>query len=142
MATAKKNSTKTASKKTSTGKSAAKKTSGTPRTGAPASMKPIATAMNRSGLIAHLAEATAMEARAVRTLMAALEATILASVHKKGLGSFTLPGLLKINVVNVPAKKKRRGIDPFTKVEREFAAKPASVKIKTRALKKLKDAAL
>ncbi|MEO6895073.1 MAG: HU family DNA-binding protein [Caldimonas sp.] len=142
MATAKKNSTKTASKKTSTGKSAAKKTSGTPRTGTPASMKPISTALNRSGLIAHLAEATAMEARAVRTLMAAFEATILASVHKKGLGSFTLPGLLKINVVNVPAKKKRRGIDPFTKVEREFAAKPASVKIKTRALKKLKDAAL
>ena len=46
------------------------------------------------------------------------------------------------NVINVPAKKKRRGIDPFTKVEREFAAKPATVKIKTRALKKLKDAAL
>jgi hypothetical protein len=50
--------------------------------------------------------------------MAALEATILASVHKNGLGSFTLPGLLKVNVINVPAKKKRRGIDPFTKVER------------------------
>jgi hypothetical protein len=33
-----------------------------------------------------------------------------------------LPGLLKVNVINVPAKKKRRGIDPFTKVEREFAA--------------------
>jgi len=60
-------------------------------------------------------------------------ATILASVHKKGLGSFTLPGLLKVNVINVPAKKKRRGIDPFTKVEREFAAKPATVRIKTRA---------
>jgi hypothetical protein len=74
--------------------------------------------------------------------MASLEATILASVHKKGLGSFTLPGLLKVNVVNVPAKKKRTGIDPFTKQERVFAAKPATVKIKTRALKKLKDAAL
>ena len=53
-----------------------------------------------------------------------------------------MPGLLKVNVINVPAKKKRRGIDPFTKVEREFAAKPATVKFKTRALKKLKDAAL
>jgi hypothetical protein len=66
---------------------------------------------------------------------------MLASVNKKGLGSFTLPGLLKVNVLNVPAKKKRVGIDPFTKQERVFAAKPASVKIKTRALKKLKDAA-
>ena len=56
--------------------------------------------------------------------------------------SITLPGLLKVVVHNVPAKKKRMGKDPFTGVERMFAAKPASVKIKTRALKKLKDAAL
>ena len=89
-----------------------------------------------------MAEAAATETKAARALLAALEATILASVHKRGLGSFTLPGLLKVNVINVPAKKTRRGIDPFTKVEREFAAKPATVKIKTRALKKLKDAAL
>jgi hypothetical protein len=108
----------------------------------PVDMKPIKTAFNRSSLIAHLAEAAAIETKMARALMAALEATILASVHKKGLGSFTLPGLLKVNVINVSAKKKRRGIDPFTKVEREFAAKPATVKIKTRALKKLKDAAL
>jgi hypothetical protein len=33
-------------------------------------------------------------------------------------------------------------VDPFTKVERWFAAKPASVKLKVRPLKKLKDAAL
>ena len=125
---------------------AKKKTSKTPvAKKAPTSataMKPIKSAFNRSTLIAHLAETAAVEMKAVRALMVALEATILASVHKKGLGSFTLPGLLKVNVINVPAKKKRRGIDPFTKVEREFAAKPATVKIKTRALKKLKDAAL
>ena len=75
-------------------------------------------------------------------MLAALEATILASVHKKGLGAFTLPGLLKITALNVPAKKKRLGKDPFTGQERMFAAKPASTKIKARAMKKLKDAAL
>ncbi|MBS1175751.1 MAG: DNA-binding protein [Proteobacteria bacterium] len=42
----------------------------------------------------------------------------------------------------VPAMKKRTGIDPFTKQERTFAAKPVAVQIKTRALKKLKDEAL
>jgi len=109
---------------------------------AAATVKPIKTAFNKTGLIAHLAEMAAVEAKAVKAIIASLEATILASVHKKGLGSFTLPGLLKVNVVNVPAKKKRTGIDPFTKQERVFAAKPATVKIKTRALKKLKDAAL
>ncbi|MET0209462.1 MAG: HU family DNA-binding protein, partial [Burkholderiaceae bacterium] len=105
-------------------------------------MKPVKTAFNKSSLVAHLAEAAAVDAKVVKSVIASLEATILASVHKKGLGTFTLPGLLKVNVINVPAKKKRTGIDPFTKQERVFAAKPATVKIKTRALKKLKDAAL
>jgi len=107
-----------------------------------ASVKPIKDAFNKSSLITHLAQVSAVDAKAVKAVIASLEATILASVHKRGLGSFTLPGLLKVNVVNVPAKKKRTGIDPFTKQERVFAAKPATVKIKTRALKKLKDAAL
>jgi hypothetical protein len=106
-----------------------------------AALKPIKTVFNKTGLIAHLAELAAVELKAVKAVVASLEATILASVNKKGLGSFTLPGLLKVNVVNVPAKKKRTGIDPFTKAERVFAAKPATVKVKTRALKKLKDAA-
>lgn len=106
-----------------------------------ADLKPIKTAFNKTSLMTHLAELASVEVKAVKAIIASLEATILASVSKKGLGSFTLPGLLKVNVINVPAKKKRTGIDPFTKQERVFAAKPASVKIKTRALKKLKDAA-
>ena len=109
---------------------------------APAVNKPVKTAFNKSGLIAHVAEVAGVEPKAAKAVIGALEATVLSSVSKKGLGAFTLPGLLKVTVVNVPAKKKRTGIDPFTKQERVFAAKPATVKIKTRALKKLKDAAL
>ena len=107
-----------------------------------AANKPVKTAFNKSGLIAHVAEVAGVEPKAAKAVIGALEATVLSSVSKKGLGAFTLPGLLKVTVVNVPAKKKRTGIDPFTKQERVFAAKPATVKIKTRALKKLKDAAL
>jgi nucleoid DNA-binding protein len=105
-------------------------------------LKPIKTAFNKTSLTAHLAEVAAVEPKAAKAILAALEATMLASIHKKGMGEFTLPGLLKITAQNVPAKKKRMGKDPFTGVERMFAAKPASTKIKTRALKKLKDAAL
>jgi hypothetical protein len=148
MATARKTMTKMLSKKDATTK-AAKKTAQVKKAtqaAAPAKavaeLKPIKTAFNRTSLIAHLSQTAAVEPKAVKAVIASLEATMLASVHKKGLGSFTLPGLLKVNVINVPAKKKRTGIDPFTKVERVFAAKPATVKIKTRALKKLKDAAL
>lgn len=133
--------TKAPAKKAAPATKAAKKTA--PKAAKPTTdLKPIKAAFNRSSLIAHLADTAAAEPKVVKAVMAALEATILASVHKKGLGAFVLPGLLKVNVVNVPAKKKRTGLDPFTKVERVFAAKPASVKIKTRALKKLKDAAL
>ena len=109
---------------------------------APALLKPIKTAFSKTGLMAHVAELAAVELKAVKAVLGALEATILASIHKKGLGEFTLPGLLKISAQQVPAKKKRLGKDPFTGQERMFAAKPASTKIKTRALKKLKDAAL
>ena len=110
--------------------------------GSGAAMKPIKSAFTKSGLIAHLADASGVEVKAVKRIMASLEATVLASVHKKGLGEFTLPGLLKVNVLQIPAKKKRTGLDPFTKAERVFAAKPATVRVKARALKKLKDAAL
>lgn len=90
--------------------------------------------------IAHLAEQAGVEPKATKAVLAALEATILGSVHKKGSGEFTLPGLMKIGLQQIPAKKKRFGKDPFTGEERWFPAKPAAVKIKTRALKKLKDA--
>jgi nucleoid DNA-binding protein len=138
---AKKPAAKAATK--ATGKTVTK--AAAPKVAAPKTVtapKPIKTAFNKTSLLAHLAEQTGVEPKAVKAVVAALEATVLASVHKKGLGEFTMPGLYKVNVINVPAKKKRTGIDPFTKVERVFAAKPATVKIKVRALKKLKDAAL
>jgi len=104
-------------------------------------MKPIKEAFNKTGLIAHLAETAGVEPKAVKAVMAALENTMLASINKKGAGSFVLPGLLKVTAVAVPATKARKGINPFTKEPTVFKAKPASVKLKVRSLKKLKDAA-
>ena len=137
MATAKKSSTLVPAKKALKTVPATKTAAVKPVT----TLKPIKTAFNKTTLLAHVAAQAGIEPKATKAVLAALEATILASVHKKGLGEFTLPGMLKIAVLNVPAKKKRMGKDPFTGEERMFAAKPASVKIKTRALKKLKDAA-
>jgi nucleoid DNA-binding protein len=109
---------------------------------AAAAPKPIKDALSKSGLVAHLAETTGLASKEVRSVLSALEGVAHASIHKKGAGTFTLPGLLKITAVNVPAKPKRKGINPFTKEEQWFAAKPATVKVKIRPLKKLKDAAL
>jgi hypothetical protein len=42
----------------------------------------------------------------------------------------------------IPFRTKPFGKDPFTGEDKWFAAKPASVRLKVRPLKKLKDAAL
>ena len=107
-----------------------------------AAPKPIKEVLGKSGLVAHISENTGVAPRDVRAVLASLEGAVHGSVSKKGAGTFTLPGLLKINVVNVPAKPKRKGINPFTKEEQWFAAKPATTKLKVRPLKKLKDAAM
>ena len=102
---------------------------------------PVKEKFTKASLAAHVATAANVEPKAAKAVLAALEDTILGTVHKKGAGEFTLSGLLKISVQQVPAKKRRFGKDPFTGEERWFPAKPASVRIKARALKKLKDAA-
>jgi len=105
-------------------------------------LKPIKDSFTKASLTIHLAERAGVEPKAAKALMAALEETVLASVHKKGAKEFTLPGLLKVVAQDVPAKKKRFGKDPFSGEDKWFAAKPASVRLKVRPLKKLKDAAL
>lgn len=150
MATSKKITNASPAKKAVQAPAPAKTSNKTPaktptKTGAPkaaVALKPIKTAFNRTSLTVHLAEQAGVEPKTAKSVLAALEAVMLASIHKKGLGGFTLPGLLKVTAQSVPAKKKRLGKDPFTGEERMFAAKPASMKLKMRALKKLKDAAL
>jgi len=106
-----------------------------------APVKAITETLSKTGLLAHVAEHSGVELKSVRLVMAALETAITSSVGKKGAGTFILPGFLKITSVKVPAKPKRKGLNRFTGQEQWFAAKPASLKIKVRPLKKLKDAA-
>ena len=53
---------------------------------------------------------------------------------------FVLPGFAKFVVVKKPAKPARKGINPFTKLEQTFAAKPASKSVRARPVKAIKDA--
>ena len=108
----------------------------------PAVTAPIKNVLTKSALVAHLAATTDAAAKDVRAVLAALESAIHASIGKRGAGTFVLPGLLKIQVVAVPAKPKRKGVNPFTGEETIFKAKPATVKVKVRPMKKLKDAAV
>ena len=145
MATAKKAAPKAAAKKTAVKSKAVKADPKAAVKAAPkgaGAMKPIKETFNKTSLVNHLVQAAGADAKTVKAVLGSLEATIHASLSKKGAGAFTWPGVLKITALQVPAKKARKGIDPFTKVERMFAAKPASVKVKARFFKKVKDAAL
>ena len=127
---------KTAAKKPAATKGAPKKAA----TKKPAAVKPIGEPLGKAGLVSHIAERTELAPRDVRAVLAALEEAAHASLAKKGCGTFTFPGMLKVTRVDVPAKPKRKGINPFTKEEQWFAAKPATSKLKARPMKRLKDA--
>ena len=86
-----------------------------------------------------MSNTTRLPATKVASVFDALSGQIKAAVGKKGPGVFALPGLMKVVVIHKPATPKRKGINPFTKQEQVFAAKPARKVIKVRPLKALKD---
>ena len=129
---------KTAAKKAAPKKAAPAKKPATTT----ASVKPLKDTFTKSALVTHLAEQAQVDAKAVKAVLLHLENTITGALHKKGAGEFTLPGLFKVTSVKVPATKRRFGKNPFTGLEQWFEAKPATVRVKVRALKKVKDAAL
>ena len=96
-------------------------------------------APSKSEILTNIATATKLSRKQVATVLDALAQQIKAAVGKRGPGVFAVPGLMKITVINKPATKARKGINPFTKEEQIFKAKPARKVIKVRALKALKD---
>ena len=93
----------------------------------------------KSEILACIAESTELSRKQVAAVFDALSGCIGNAVGKKGPGVFTVPGLMKITVVQKPAVKAHKGINPFTKQEQMFKAKPARRVVKVRALKALKD---
>ncbi|MEZ5503888.1 MAG: HU family DNA-binding protein [Halioglobus sp.] len=100
---------------------------------------PISQKMTKGQIVTSLADSTALTKKQVSAVLDAYDSLIERSVKKRGVGEFTLPGMLKIVTVNKPARKARKGINPFTGEETMFKAKPASIAVKVRPLKKLKE---
>ena len=109
---------------------------------APPAVKPVKQAMTKSALINLIAEENEIPRKTAAGVYSTLENVFLGSVHPRGLGEFTLPGLLKVNLRKVPARKAGTLVrNPATGEMIKAAAKPASVRVKIRALSKLKTAA-
>jgi len=102
-------------------------------------MASTAKAATKSEILANIAESTQLSRKQVSSVFESLSEQIKFAVGKKGPGIFAVPGLMKITVINKPATKARKGINPFTKEEVMFKAKPARKVIKVRPLKALKD---
>lgn len=95
----------------------------------------------KSQFISTISERTAVPRKDVVAIMESIGDIISAHIEKQGPEIFSWPGLFKIQVLKKPATKARQGINPFTGEQMMFKAKPASRKIKIRALKQLKEMA-
>jgi nucleoid DNA-binding protein len=103
---------------------------------------PIKDKLNKTQILDQIAESTELSRKQVAAVLDSLTDVIEAHVKKNAVGEFVLPGLMKISTVRKPAVKAHKGINPFTKEEVMFKAKPATTVVKVRPLKKLKDMAL
>jgi len=107
-----------------------------------ASVRPIKEGLTKSALINLIAEQNNIPRKTATGVFNTLESVMLGSVHPRGAGEFTLPGILKVTLRKVPARKEGTLIrNPATGEMMKAAAKPASVRVKIRALSKLKVAA-
>jgi nucleoid DNA-binding protein len=95
--------------------------------------------MTKSQILASIADTTGLSKKDVGAVMGELENLIERSIKKRSIGEFTLPGLMKVTTVKKPARKARKGINPFTGEQTTFKAKPASIAVKVRPLKKMKE---
>ncbi|MFK8041863.1 HU family DNA-binding protein [Congregibacter sp.] len=124
-----------AKKKAAAKKAPAKKAAAPAKKAAPA----LKDKMTKTQVMASIADSTGLTKKQVGDVMTELETLIERSIKKRAVGEFTLPGLMKITTVKKPAVKARKGINPFTGEETMFKAKPASVAVKVRPLKKMKE---
>ncbi len=101
----------------------------------------VSNVFTKSLLLATLSERTGLPKKDVSTVLTELTVVVEGHLKRGGPGKFTLPGMLKMTVKNAPARKARKGVNPFTGEPTIFKAKPASRKVKVTALKALKEMA-
>ncbi|MCH2202197.1 MAG: HU family DNA-binding protein [Fuerstiella sp.] len=96
-------------------------------------------AMTKTQILASLAEETGLNKKEIASVFDELGTLIGDNLGRRGPGVFNIPGLMKIKVIRKPATKARKGINPFTKEETIFKAKPARNVVKIQPLKALKE---
>lgn len=100
-------------------------------------------AMSQSQVVKEMVRRTELDAKTVRTFFAELSDLVQTEINprsKVAPGVCQIPGICRVKTRKKPARKARKGINPFTGEEMMFKAKPASVGVRILPVKKLKDA--
>ena len=95
----------------------------------------------KTAILNEISENTDLTRKQVSAVLDELTSIIERHLKKRGVGEFTLPGLLKIKSVKRPARPARKNVpNPFKPGEfMDIAKKPATTRVKILPLKKLKD---
>ena len=131
---AKKKAAKKAVKKAATRKKAAAK-----KTAPQRQVKAIKEPMTKTEMTSTIAENTGLSKKDVNAVFEELGVLMEGHLKKRAAGTFTMPGMFKVVTKQKPARKARKGVNPFTGEETMLKAKPASTQVKIRPLKKMKD---
>lgn len=93
----------------------------------------------QSETIERIADYTEIPKKDVKAVLEALADEVIIDLQDTRLGQFNFPFLgLKLRRVRKPARKARKGRNPFTGEEMMFKAKPAHIVVKATVLKSLK----
>lgn len=100
-------------------------------------VSPASKRRSRGDAVKQIALGTDLKPGKVKEVLAVLTSIMAADLSKKGCGEFNFNGLVKLRTVDKPATKARKGRNPFTGEEIMIKAKPASRKVRARALRTL-----
>ncbi len=98
---------------------------------------PAKKAPTKTEVMTNIANATGLSKKEVAAVIDAMTTEIKKALSARGPGVFAIPGLVKIEKKKVPAKPARKGVMVLGQL-RDLPAKPATVKVRVRALKSLK----
>ena len=123
----------TSARKTSTSKQVAKKA---------APLKTIRVKQTQTQIISDVSDICQHDKKVVRAVLDSIKQQMSRHVRHGGSGEMMIPGIgIKVKRFKKKATKARMGRNPFTGEEIKIKAKPASLGVRARALKALKELA-
>ena len=95
----------------------------------------------KSETLSYIAEKTGLTRKDVGAVFDAMGTLMRRDLRAANLGAFTVPGLMKVKVKKIPARRARKNVpNPFKPGElMDVAARPARKTVKVTPLKALKD---